>query len=414
MFFRRYSLIFKDQVLSRVVHLSFILFFVFLGDAILSFWAPNLIEDTFGSASAMGLIISFSSVVGLGADLILPQIIKSIKVRKLLIWAVFGLVAFALNLILGLKLPYLAVFLLAMAFWGIYYEFFSFASQQFVADSIPLKRHSSSWAILGTFKSVAYLLGPLIAGWVIVRGEIYPGVVAILFSLVGFVILISVKKGHDRPIEIDTTQVNLVSEIEHWYLLFRHVWPLIILSLFMGLVDSAFWTTGAIWTETLAKESFWGGMFLPAYQLPAVFMGFAVVKWGIYKGKKKMAEIFLLLSGIFLVLLGVSANIFWQLAMVFISSVMLSVTYPMVDGTYSDIVARMGRQRKHLMGLSSSTLSLGYIAGPALAGIIAQSVGERMSFVVWGVAVFLVSAILLLVTPKKLRLPQEEIQSWKV
>ena len=126
-----------------------------------------------------------------------------------------------------------------------------------------------------------------------------------------------------------------------------------------------------------------------------------------------MAEIFLLLSGLFLVLLGVSANVFWQLAMVFISSAMLSVTYPMVDATYSDIVARMGPQRKHLMGLSSSTLSLGYIVGPALAGFIAQAVGERMSFVVWGVAVSLVSAILLLVTPKKLKLPQEEIQSWK-
>lgn len=328
-------------------------------------------------------------------------------------WAVFGSIAFALNLLLGLKLPYLAVFLLAMVFWGIYYEFFGFAAQQFVADSIPLKRHSSSWAILGTFKSVAYLLGPLIAGWVLLRGEVYPGIVAILFSLVGFVILTFYRKEHDRPIEIDATRVNLISEIEHWYVLFRHVWPLVILGLFMGLVDSAFWTTGAIWTETLAKESFWGGMFLPVYQLPALFMGLVVVRWGIYQGKKKMAEIFLLLSGLFLVLLGVSANVFWQLAMVFISSAMLSVTYPMVDATYSDIVARMGPQRKHLMGLSSSTLSLGYIVGPALAGFIAQAVGERMSFVVWGVAVSLVSAILLLVTPKKLKLPQEEIQSWK-
>lgn len=413
MFFRRYSLVFKDQVLSRVITLSFILFFVFLGDAILSFWAPNLIEDTFGSASAMGFIISFSSVVGLGVDLILPQIIKNIKVRKLLTWAVFGSIAFALNLLLGLKLPFLAIFLLAMAFWGIYYEFFSFASQQFVADSIPLKRHSSSWAVLGTFKSVAYLLGPLIAGWVLLRGEVYPGIVAILFSLVGFIILTFYKKDHDRPIEIDTTRVNLVTEIEHWYLLFRHVWPLIVLSLLMGLVDAAFWTTGAIWTETLAKQSFWGGMFLPAYQLPALFVGFVVVRWGIYKGKKKMAEKFLLLSGIFLALLGVSANVFWQISMVFISSSMLSVTYPMVDASYSDIVARMGTQRKHLMGLSSSTLSLGYIVGPALAGIVSQLVGARISFVVWGVVVFLVSAILLLVTPKKLKLPQGEIQSWE-
>jgi len=413
MFFRRYTYLLKDQVWSRVFTLTFILFFLFLGDGILSYWAPNLIEKTFGSASVMGLVVSFSSIIGLGADLILPQIIKNAKVRNLLMGGVFGVFVFALNLILGLKLPYMGIFLLAMAVWGLYYEFFAFASQQFVADSVPFRMHSSSWAFLGTFKSLAYFLGPLIAGWVVLRGEANPALMAMLFAFIGFLALFFSKKGNDRPIEVDTTQVDLVSEIEHWYILFRHVWPVVILSLFMGLVDATFWTTGATWTQTLSKQSFIGGFFLPAYQLPSLFMGFIIAKWGTYKGKKKMAEIFLLLAGIFLALLGVSANVYWQISMVFISSIMLSVSYPMTDATYSDIISRMGRERKHLIGLSNSTMSLAYVVGPALAGFITQAVGARISFVVWGLVVIFVSGMLLLVTPKKLRLPQEEIQNWE-
>ena len=121
----------------------------------------------------------------------------------------------------------------------------------------------------------------------------------------------------------------------------------------------------------------------------------------------------MLLGGIFLALLFFKDSVFYELAMVFLSSVMLSVTYPLVDAVYSDIVARMGRERKHVIGLSSSMVSLAYIVGPVLAGWIASQVGERMTFVTMGIAMAVVSTFLLFTTPKKLLLPQQEIKSWE-
>lgn len=65
-----------------------------------------------------------------------------------------------------------------------------------------------------------------------------------------------------------------------------------------------------------------------------------------------------------------------------------------------------------MLGLSSSTISLAYIVGPAIAGWVASMVGERMTFAVLGLGVALISLILLIVTPKKIKLPQSEIETW--
>jgi MFS family permease len=72
----------------------------------------------------------------------------------------------------------------------------------------------------------------------------------------------------------------------------------------------------------------------------------------------------------------------------------------------------MGREEKHLIGLSRSTISIAYIVGPVLAGFIASQVGERMTFSVVGTVVIVVAIFLLLTTPRKLKLPQEEIAKW--
>jgi len=252
----------------------------------------------------------------------------------------------------------------------------------------------------------------MIAGWLLMKGKIYPAIFAIGFVFIGFIILQFSKKTHDRPVEINIKEVNFVKELEHWGVLFKHVWPILVLSIFLGLIDSFFWTIGSIWTEKLAQISFWGTMFLPLYTLPALFMGFVVVRLNIYKGKKRLAIKFLFLAGVFLALLGLFDLIYWQLLMVFLSSLMLSVVYPLTDGVYTDIVARMGRERKHMIGLSNSTSSIAYIVGPIMAGFIASSFGEKNTFVIMGIATALVSVILFFVTPKKLKVPQSVIKTW--
>lgn len=398
---------------SRVAGMAVILFFIYLADAILSDWVPAYMQDTTGSSVIMGLIMAFSSVIGFGADLVFPQLLKTMRVRWLLILAMVASLLFAGSLLIATIWPWILVFLVAMAVWGIYYEFLGFANQEYVAESVPTQGRAGAWAVIGVFRSLAYILGPLIGGWLVVRGEKVLVLVSAVIVLLAYLLFMLFKlrdRGQNRQEERE--HVHLWAEMSHWWALLKHVWPVILMSLVLGWIDSTFWTTGTVWTDVLAERHAWGGLFLSTYMLPSLFVGFVVAKWGVYKGKKKWAERFMILGGLVLATLALSGSVWWQLGIVLLSSVLFSFSFPLVEATYTDIIARMGREDKHMIGMASSTTSLAYVVGPILAGLISSQVGEQMTFAVVGVSTALISGVLLLVTPRKLRLPQQEIVTW--
>jgi len=121
----------------------------------------------------------------------------------------------------------------------------------------------------------------------------------------------------------------------------------------------------------------------------------------------------LIVAGFFLIGLSFSGVVAWQLSMVFLSSIAISISYPLIEGVYSDIVARMGKEKKEMIGLTSSVVNISYVVWPPIAGLITTRVGERMTFGVVGAITVVTAIILIFVTPKKLRLPQEEIKKWE-
>lgn len=385
-----------------------------LSDAILSDWVPGFMQEMLGGSLLMGLAMSFSSVVGLGADLLFPQLMKNVLVNQLMKWALAASLLFSASLYFVSIKPVLPALLLAMGVWGVYYEFLSFANQQFVADVAGTKDRSKVWSIVGVVRNFSYFLGPIIGGYILTKsGNSGVIIVSAVITLVALLTMSLVGMRNNEKVVLETKSINLFAEFSHWWVLLEHVWPVVMISLVLGLIDATFWTTGTVLSDTLAQEHQWGGMFLPLYMLPSMFVGFVVAKWGIYKGKKRMSEVFLMLGGLFFAGIGFSNGVYWQLLMVFLGSCMLSVSYPLTDAVYSDIVSRMGRERKHMVGLSSSTVSLAYIVGPILAGLIASRVGERMTFSSMGVGVAVVAWLLLIVTPKKMKLPQAVIERWE-
>ncbi len=388
-------------------------FFVFLADAILSDWVPSFVQEKMGGSLFMGLVMAFSSMVGLGADLIFPQLLKETTVRKLVMGALLSSFGFSAILFGSTWWPILWIFLMAMVIWGVYYELLGFANQQFVAEVVPLRSRSGAWAVMGTFKSLAYFLGPIFSGLLIAnRGERSLLMVTGGMTLLAMAAL-TVMRLPNKKVKVEVEEINVGREVGHWLVLLKHVWPVILISLMMGLIDATFWTTGTIWTDKLAEQNWWGGMFLSAYMLPSLFIGLVMARLGIFQHKKRISEVLLLLAGVGLSFLAINDAVWWQLMVVFLASCMTAVAGPLTDAVYSDVVARMGRERKHLIGLSSSTISLAYIVGPIGAGGIASLAGERMTFALMGGIVAVVALVLLFVTPRKLKLPQMEIQKWE-
>lgn len=392
----------------------FVLFFVFLGDGILSDWVPAYIQESTKNPLIMGFIVSFSSVVGFLADLVFPEVLKKVSSKKMIVLAIGSSLIFCGVLLWSTWWPWMILFLMAMAVWGIYYEFLGFGGQQFISDNIPAHFRAGAWAVLGAFRGLAYFVGPIIGSYVmILKGNTAVVVLAAFFVCLGYVFwLLSGGKKEQKVVVQEETSINIFVEAKHWFFLLKYVWPIVTISLVLGLLDATFWTTGTVLSDNMARESFWGGMFLPLYEFPMVLTGLLVAKWGVYKGKKRFAEIFMLVSGLLLILLRFGDSLYLSLGISFLVGVTTSFCWPLRDAIYSDLVSRMGFAGKHMIGLSGSTVSLAYVIGPILSGYLANIFGEKGTFVVMGVGLVVVSTVLLLVTPKKMRLPEKEIEAW--
>ena len=113
----------------------------------------------------MGLIISFQSVVGGFTDLIFPKMLRTARARGLVFWGIMlsGFTSFFL--VDTIFWPFVALFLVTMALWGIYYELIAFANYQFMGSVVPLNMRSAVWGVAGIFVNLAYFLGPLLAAF---------------------------------------------------------------------------------------------------------------------------------------------------------------------------------------------------------------------------------------------------------
>jgi len=401
----------KNPVWTRVMGLSIALFFIYFSDAILSFWIPGFMQNALGSALLMGLIMSFSSIIGLTADILFPQLFRKASVRRMISYAIITSLLFSVLLLIATWQPIVLILLLGMALWGIYYEFLSFSKQEFVADVVPLKQRASAWGLISAFRDLAYFLGPFVAVYLISFGNQFVVLLSFVITIIAY-FMFMLLKFRKSSLRLKVEKVNILKELRHWRTLIARVWPIIIISIIIGLIDATFWTVGAVWSEKLAETEPLGGFFLSLYTLPALFMGLILIKMGIYTQKKRLTVLFLFITGLMLVLLGLNNDVGWQLLAVFVIGMMVALSFPLTDAVYSDILARMGKEQKHLIGLSSSTVSIAYIFGPTIAGLISSFVGELLTFTYVGVAVLITSIILLIFTPKKIKLPQTEIKKW--
>ena len=109
--FRRSFAFLGDKVWSKVILFSLTLFLIRIADAVISFWAPNQIQSSLNSSTWMGIIISFQSVVGFGADLIFPSLLRTTKTKRLVFWAILMSALTSFFLVASVIKPFVAIFL---------------------------------------------------------------------------------------------------------------------------------------------------------------------------------------------------------------------------------------------------------------------------------------------------------------
>lgn len=402
-----------DPMWRRLVGFFGIMFFIFLADAAIADFVPGFMQDKLGSPLAMGLTMSSSSIAGFILDLLFARYLRDVRVRAMLLFAIAGFGLFVGFLYLATYLPWLIFFLAGMVVWGLYYEFFGFASQKFVVSIATPQKRTAVWSVLDSIRSIAYAIGPLVTMYLVGQGERQTLTVLFGMAVTALVVFGVAPFQEIRERQVEHAKLTMWHEMAHWRVLFVHTWPIVLLGFLLGLVDALYWTTGTVVNDQLSQLSPWGGLFLTTYMISSLFVGLVMGKTMIRSGKKRLAMWLMLFSGIVLLMMTWQHAVWWYLAIVLVSSVLSALAWPLMDAVYTDLLARMGREQIHMVGLKNACYSVAFIIGPTLSGLLAGWLGELASFTAMGGIVAAVSIFLLWLTPRKLRLPQAEIRQWE-
>lgn len=396
---------------SALVAYSLVIFLVSLGDAIMSYMAPVFISDHLSKPSLMGIVMASSSLAAIIFDTVFGEKFRGQNYKFYLWWTFIFAAAFPLAfLILPPIIPFLV---LSMIIWGIYYELIQFSNYHFIYSFMSPHEHASSWGTLSIFKSISYLLGPILAEYLIDKSVKIPfigtlGIVAA--SLFAFMIFIYVfgKKGKSEPIP---SMRHTVHGYQTLFILMSKIWPIWLFVFALVFVDATFWSIGTVLSEKLRTTHPLGGFLLVLYMLPSLFVSFLTNKASQPFGKKRLSFIVGILSGILLGIGGFVYNINIFLLSVLLSSVFTALATPAIQAVFEDYIVRLGPHGNDMIALDRSAVNLAYILGPALSVFLGSIIGDQKTFGLTGILLAVTSTIALIIVPRKIRLPQKELAS---
>lgn len=389
--------------------LCILLFFWALFDGSVAYITPLKITQSGYSETFMGFIIGSSSIFGAIFDFILSKYLTNIHFRRVF----FIMIILCLLFPLLLSQNSLIFYLLAMAVWGIYYDLSNFGTFDFVGRKVLPEEHSKKFGFIDVFRSLGYILAPVIISLTIIKLISWQPFAA-MFVFIGFAFIFLIllarfsRKESQEFIHTKTYKnISLLKEMRLWKNVGIILLPVLLLTFFYNIFDSFFWTIGPILAEGYKELHPFNGLFLTFYSLPPLFVGWFVGNISQRYGKKRSAIIAFAIGSFLLTFFPLFHNPFIILISIFCVGIFTSFCFPAVDGAYADYISETALVEKEIEALVDFFTNLGYIIGPMIAGYIADTFGNAQAFSLLGIACCSVSLILLILTPRHIRIPSK-------
>lgn len=391
---------------SRLLYtIGLMTFFYALYEGMVSYIVPILITQHGFTNSQMGMIIASSSVAGAIFDFILSKYLTNTHYRRLFL--IFFLLCFLYPAMLWFSKSAI-MFLLAMFIWGIYFDLNKFAMYDFVSRKSSPQEFSSSFSLIGLFRSLGILLGPLIIGFVVTGHKIdfFPFLIIFLFLSTAFLIYSLYVRSYSSDKEINSGNYkshNVLLELKIWKTIGTTLLPVLLFNLTLLITDATFWTLGPLFSSSIPNAQNFGGLFIFAYCLPTFFTSWFVGSVNKKIGKKKTAFFGFLLFNLFLFPISFISSPLLIILMVFCASIFISFCMPSLDGTYADYIHESHKYQREIQGLGDFSANIGYVIGPLTAGLISDQIGIKPCFSVLAAFNILLVLILLFITPKNIK-----------
>lgn len=287
---------------SKLLTYTSLLAMLMLGDGVMSYIMPVMIENAVSNQLVMGFILSFSSIIGLVCDFLFARWLRGVGFSIITRRALAAAILFPILVLLFGHQTW--VYLLAMAVWGVYYELAMFSNYHFVDEMVSLDQQPLVWGFISSVWSLAWFVAPLLAALIFDYYVQGPLLLALGFYLLAFGIFVILQKRLTKPDQknrnVAFVQSNILHELKIWLVLLKKLWPVFIFSLLATLLMSGFWSVGALLAEELGEKTRLGLLFFSAWTAPPLVFGLLAGPIMKRLRKKKTAFLFGTIAGLLL------------------------------------------------------------------------------------------------------------------
>lgn len=398
----------------NIFFLSF--FLIIIADGTMSYVFPIVVEERLNSNTFMGIIMALSSVTGFICDFLFPSLISRKNWKQLLMACVFFAFLFPLFSYYGEVFNIVLFFVTASIAWGVYYEFLAFSQQNYIVENNKEHSFSKDWSLLAVLISIMEVIAPILGSTLlIVGGYAYPVFVLTLLSIALMVLMLLGPNKKDDFVEVKSVSrelFKLVKEFRMWDILYGKVWQVLLVSFVLQSIFATYWTFGGLFGKQLVGEEGPDWIVMILYAIPCLIASLLLSRFIIKKRKKLLSQIFLITGGfLMLMLLFTQGSVFITGFLILLSSLMFAFAYPLNNAVFSDLGTRLGREKNHLFGMLNAIGSMAFIIVPIFLGMISDKFGYIYAFAFIGTFAMLAGILLIVKTPKKIHLPQKEINS---
>lgn len=390
---------------AALFSVGLMIFFFVIFDGVLMYLAPIIITESGISASMMGLIIGSSSVAGMLFDLVLCRAFADTNYRRMFLLMLIVAALYPLFLFGGTTV---SIYIIAMAMWGFYYDFYNIGTLDFVGRTTEPSRHAASFGVLRVFEGSGYLLAPFAGSILLIY--LHPGplmllavVLPLLLSaLLYFAVVVRRGVEMDQYVSVPPKDaLSFLTEMRLWETLGILLLPILSLTLTINVIDAAIWTIGPLFSQHIGEmNGFPGGVLMTAYALPPLLVGWVIGMVTRRLGMKYTAQAAIGVGSLLLVCIGLVSSPYFLIGLVFMASFFLSVGWPSINAIYTEHVDNTPTQSKEIQTLQDLFTNFGDIAGPIAGGYMAQYLGYTHSFIALGVLGVGIAVSLFMITPR--------------
>lgn len=397
--------------ISILANFYIIVFFINIASEILGYAFPIVVEESVKSNTIMGLIMSLSSITGLLIDFIIPPLISDKNWKQLAILGICLALLFPIGIILGINKGLIIFFMIASIIWGIYCEVITFAEQNHINDEHKKSNYSREWGKVSLITSIAIIISPIIGSYFLVSGELKLYVLAIILFLVALCILLLIpvsRKTVEKQDKNDNS-LNIWREIKVWTTISPSIWQVLIVTF---LIQSIFasWSIfgGLLGKDLIGLKMGWIPMSL--FALAGLVASFFLSRFIVQQHKKLLTYFALIMGGLLLMyILPLIGNLVLICVVIFFSSFMFDLAYTLNNAVFSDLAARLDKEQNSLFGMENAMGNVAYIVTPIILGVLSDKFDYYHTFMLMGALSFFIGVILIFTTPRKLRLPQKDL-----